>query len=121
MKEMQEFEQVERIYADLSLNVTEEVVLASDYDALLSYTKELAAARASEGGWIDCKQELPPQGVRIEIIDMREPFPEFTADHMGVGHSDLSWWSKIAQHFTHWRIIVLPSPPLSVETPEVSK
>lgn len=80
------------------------------------------AARASEGGWIDCKQELPPQEVRIETIDMRDPFPEFTADHMGVGHSDLCRWSKTSPHFTHWRIILLPSPPLSVETPnEVQK
>jgi len=148
MKEMQEFEQVERwdIFPDLDENgeffaersgarkfrhpKAFETVLAKDYDALLAYTKGLAAARASEGGWIEIKEELPPTGVTLMLW-----FQSITNPH-GKGlvlgsfpawedeENKGKYWDTVGMYrekelITHWQ--PLPSSPLSVDTPEVQK
>lgn len=145
MKEMQEFEQVGRWPED---GIGGDVVDAENYDALLAYTKELAGksaeyksalytisdlhkravsvadhykaelARASEGGWISVEQELPAIG-RTVIVQggIAYRVTEEWISQTGAASGRAIMWPV-----THWMPIPeLPSPPLSVETPEVSK
>jgi hypothetical protein len=80
------------------------------YDQIQKLQAELAELRSLGGErWISVKQELPSNDSRIETIDMREPFPELTADHMGVNQGDLHRWQNTAPHFTHWRKVSPPS------------
>jgi len=82
-----------------------------DQVSLIEYIwGELKHLEAS-GKWISVDQELPGNDMRIQTIDMSEPFPETTADHMAVNQGDLFRWSKVPPHFTHWRIIELPAAP----------
>lgn len=76
-----------------------------------------AARKASEGGWIDCKQELPPNETRCMIFTTEPDFMIGTK-LPGFWHAAGILWSL--NDISHWQPI--SSPPLSVEKPnEVQK
>lgn len=157
MKEMQEFEQVERLVAVDCWSETAQnwisgepdVVLASEYDALLAYTKELAqradsdrhalktllidiaAARASEGGWIEIKEgcEMPAiePDSRTDYWEWSKQIRVVYSDPGGNPLQDLAMLSRCVEDgeekfildegcsvvATHWKPLDWPSPPLS--------
>lgn len=78
---------------------------------------EISVLRASVPQWVSVKELLPDNDCRIEIADMTQPFPEFTLEHICVNHADLSRWNRVKPHFTHWRLVSLPTPPV----PEAQK
>jgi hypothetical protein len=90
--------------------------------AVLGLEWGIAAARASEGGWIDCKQDPAPECEPLLIVW------KGVVQHLTYTLSDGGWYPHHADHddyepiedgettVTHYRH--LPSPPLSIETPK---
>jgi len=80
-----------------------------------------AAARAYEGGWINCKEKLPPTETEVLVVYIDNDEQIQTEARIIRDH----WFAETGNNYifnvTHWRQ-KLPSPPLSVETPnEVQK
>jgi hypothetical protein len=137
MKEMQEFDEAERFWLngkDKMLMIPQDWKVAGDwiraekYDALLAYTKELAAARASEGGWIEVEQELPPIPEKLNLSAIVMGLYEFGSfDFMRYNKRTMNWrvlpsTRPAKNNVIMWHALPkLPSPPLSVETPKEGK
>lgn len=86
--------------------------------------RSVAAARAYEGGWIDCTQDPPPLDEPLLIVY------QGVVQHLTYTLLEDGWYphDTDSEYFlpiergelvTHYQR--LPSPPLSVETPEVQK
>jgi len=119
MKEMQELiEAAEEAYRSMAGN-------NSPFDpevwskSVLRLEWAIAAARASEGGWIDCKFGFPADYADVLCWDGTQIHrSRYRSDSVGY-RWDCDTYGLQESEVTYWRL--LPSPPLSVEKPKEGK
>ena len=61
--------------------------------------------------WIDVKEQEPPVDEPVLGVDMREAFPDLSAQIIWFNYEKIYAMHKYGWSITHWAMIELPAPP----------